>query len=83
MDQRKISTGKRVIGMVVVSAKIIDATHLELAKPLAASYGEAVRVFIAEADEGDNEHKRWLAVSLEGLQSAYGDSDPEYTAVMV
>lgn len=69
--------------MVVVSAKIIDATHLELSKPIAASYGEAIRVFIAEADEGDNEHKEWLAISLEGLQSAYGDSEPDYTATMV
>jgi hypothetical protein len=69
--------------MVVVSAKIIDATHLELAKPIAASYGKAVRVFIAEADEEDNEYKQWLAFSLDGLQSAYGDSEPEYTAAMV
>jgi len=69
--------------MVVVSAKIIDATHLELAKPLAASYGKAVKVFITEANEEDNEHKQWLAISLEGLQSAYGNSEPEYTAAMV
>lgn len=69
--------------MVVVSAKIIDATHLELSKPIAASYGEAVKVFITEADEGNNEHKEWLTISLEGLQSAYGDSEPEYPAAMV
>jgi hypothetical protein len=69
--------------MVVVSAKIIDATHLELAKTLTASYGKAVRVFIAEADERDTEDKEWLALSLEGLQSAYGDSEPEYTTAMV
>ena len=69
--------------MVVVSAKIIDATHLELAKPLTASYGKAVRVFIAEAGERDNEDKQLLALSLEWLQSAYGDSEPEYTTAMV
>ena len=69
--------------MVLVNAKVIDATHLELAKPITTSYGEAVRVFIAEADEDYNEHRQWLAVSLEGIKSAYGVSEPEYTAAMI
>jgi len=69
--------------MLVVSAKIIDATHLELAKPITVSYGKAVRVFIADAAKGDNEDKEWPALSLEGLQSAYGDSEPEYSTAMV
>lgn len=69
--------------MVVVKAKVIDSTHLELSAPLAAPRGRTIVISIAESAEMDNERRQWLAVSGEALQSAYGESEPEYTAAMV
>jgi len=40
-------------------------------------------VSVAESSDADGDREQWLGVSAEGLGSAYGDSDPEYTAAMV
>jgi len=69
--------------MVLVQAKILDPTHLELAKPIAAGHGSHVFVVVTESTDPDAERRQWLEGSLESLQNAYGDSEPEYTPYMV
>jgi hypothetical protein len=69
--------------MVVIKAKVIDATHLELSRPIAAPDGGTVLVSVAGSGEEDDERLQWLATSAEALQSAYGESEPAYTLPML
>ncbi len=69
--------------MILVKARVLDSTHLELAKPIAAGCGGQVFVVVAESTHPDDERKHWLDGSLESLQNAYGDSEPEYALSMV
>ena len=69
--------------MVLVEAKVMDATHLELARPIASEQGRTVFVALAEPGEQDAERRQWLAASAASLDAAYGESEPEYTPAMV
>jgi hypothetical protein len=69
--------------VVVVKAKVVDSTHLELSEPLAVRKGLTVLVSVAEPGEKDAERQQWLAASAERLQAAYGESEPDYPASMV
>ena len=69
--------------MVLVEAKVVDATHLELSKPIAARRGRTVFVSIAESVEKDAERQQWLAAAAASLQAAYGESEPDYSPTMV
>lgn len=69
--------------MVLVQAKVLDPTHLELAKPIPAGRGGNVFVVVAESADADAERQQWLESSAASLQGAYGDSEPEYTPSMV
>lgn len=69
--------------MVLVQARVLDPTHLELAKPIAAGRGGNVFVVVTESANADAERQQWLDVSSESLRNAYGDSEPEYTPSMV
>ena len=69
--------------MVLVEAKVVDATHLELSRPITTRQGVTVLVSVAESGERDAERQEWLSASATGLASAYGDSEPDYSASMV
>jgi hypothetical protein len=69
--------------MIVLKAKVVDPTHLELARPIQVSCGQTVLVSLLEGDKDNPEDQDWLAMGAEGLQAAYGDSEPEYTIEMV
>ena len=69
--------------MVLVEAKVVDSTHLELSKPIAARQGLTVLVSVVESGQKDAERQQWLAASAASLQSAYGESEPDYPASMV
>ena len=69
--------------MVFVEAKVMDAMHLELSKPISVTRGRTVFVVLAESSDHDSERKQWLEGSAASLRTAYGDSEPEYTAAMV
>ena len=69
--------------MVLLEARVMDSTHLELSKPITASQGRMVLVSVAEPAEQDAERRQWLANSAASLRGAYGDSEPEYTSAMV
>jgi len=69
--------------MVVVEAKVLDSTHLELSRPIAARQGRTVLVSVAESGEQDAERQEWLAAAAGSLQGAYGESEPDYSPSMV
>ncbi len=69
--------------MVLVKAKVVDSTHLELSKPIAARKGLTVLISVAEPGDEDAERQQWLAASTASLHAAYGDSEPNYSAAMV
>ena len=69
--------------MVLVQAKVEDATHLELHEPIGGQVGREVLVTVAESSDADADREQWLALSVEGLRSAYGDCEPEYSPAMV
>ena len=69
--------------MIILKARVVDPTHLELSEPIEASEGRSVLVSITESDETDTEREEWLAASESGLQKAYGDSEPDYPASMI
>jgi hypothetical protein len=49
--------------VVVIEAKVVDSTHLELSKPIAARQGRIVIVAVAEPAEEDAERQQWFAAS--------------------
>ena len=69
--------------MVLVEAKVMDSTHLELSRPIKTTRGRTVLVSVADPTEKDAERRQWLAGSAASLQTAYGDSEPEYAPSMV
>ena len=69
--------------MIVVEARVMDPTHLELTQPIDTPPGGKVVVSVLDPAQGDGERDGWLSLSLGALASAYGDSEPEYTVGMI
>jgi hypothetical protein len=67
--------------MVVVEARVIDSTHLELAGPIDVHQGE--RVIVSVIDSGDVEREAWTSFSGNRLQDAYGEEEPDYPLALV
>ncbi len=62
--------------MTVLEARIIDATHLELAEPVDLPAGRKLVVSLVDAEQDYDQRQQWLAASAAGLQEAYSDSEP-------
>ena len=62
--------------MRVISAKILDATHLELSQPLDASPGEVIEISLPS--ETDDEMAVWRDAAKQHLLDAYADEDSVY-----
>ena len=69
--------------MIVVEARVMDATHLELTQPIDTPPGGKVVVSVLDPAEGDRDRDDWLSLSLRTIASAYGDFEPEYTVGMI
>jgi len=69
--------------VVTVQARVIDATHLELAEPIQAAQGARVTVSVSEAGDEAIERKAWLLLSAEALGRAYTDTEPDYPPDLV
>ena len=69
--------------MIVVEARVMDPTHLELTQPIDTPPGGKVLVSVLDPAQGDGERDGWLSLSLGAIASAYGDSEPEYTVGMI
>jgi hypothetical protein len=66
--------------MVLVEAKVVDSTHLELSKPIGAPQGGTV--FVSVADSADEERREWLEASARALESVYSETEPDYPSIV-
>jgi len=62
--------------MHVISAKILDATHLELSQPLDASPGDVIQISLPS--ESDDEMALWRDAAKQHLLESYADEDAIY-----
>jgi len=68
--------------MQPVQAQVIDSNHLKLMQPIQISPGSNVIIVIV-LPEGVRENQAWYQISAQGLASAYGDDEPEYSADLI
>jgi hypothetical protein len=61
--------------MKLITAKILDATHLELSQPLFFHQGDTIQISIPEFDE---EKQVWLDASKTNFLEAYDEEDAIY-----
>ena len=61
--------------MAIITAKIIDATHLELSKPISARPGDTVRLTIVPESDED---RHWKAAAKKRFLEAYAEEDAVY-----
>lgn len=61
--------------MKIMTATLVDPTHLELSQPLAVPLGASLQIAIP--DEGDEEHL-WRDAAKQHVLDAYGDQDAIY-----
>jgi hypothetical protein len=69
--------------MLLLEAKVVDSTHLELSRPIALPRNKTVVVAVGEPTERDSERWQWVEGGSSGLEAAYGDEEPEYKPAMV
>ena len=62
--------------MRVITAKILDATHLELSQPLEASPGDVIQISLPS--ESDDEMALWRDAAKQHLLESYADEDAIY-----
>ena len=62
--------------MRVISATILDATHLELSQPLEATPGDVIQISLAS--DNDDEMAVWRDRAKQQLLNAYADEDAIY-----
>jgi hypothetical protein len=63
--------------MRLITAKILDPTHLELSQPLDAAPGEVIQVALSSEGEED-ELAAWREAAKRHLLEAYADEDAVY-----
>ena len=69
--------------MTVLEARMVDATHLELSEPVDLPPGRKLVVSVVAADEDFDERRQWSTVSEASLQTAYSDSEPDYSLDLI
>jgi hypothetical protein len=61
--------------MKIISAKVLDPTHLELSEPIPAMTGDLIEISIPE--DGENE-RLWKVTARQKFLSAYDSADSIY-----
>jgi len=59
----------------IISAKVLDATHLELSQPISALPGESIEIAIPEAGE---DRALWREAARRRFLGAYDEADSIY-----
>ena len=60
--------------MKIISAKVLDPTHLELSQPIAAKEGDLIEISIPI----DEDKQLWKAAAEQKFLSAYDPADAIY-----
>ncbi len=61
--------------MKIITAKILDPTHLELSQPIPTKPGESIQLSIPDEDEED---RLWREAAKKHFLEAYNDEDGIY-----
>ncbi len=61
--------------MKMISAKVLDSTHLELSEPISASPGDSIEITIAERP---NDEGLWREAARRRFLEAYDPGDSIY-----
>lgn len=61
--------------MKVITAKILDPTHLELSEPISVKPGNTIQISIPDDGDGAN---MWREVAKQNFLKAYSDTDAVY-----
>jgi len=61
--------------MKLLTAKVLDATHLELSQPVGAQPGSNIVISLPDADDEDRE---WREAAKKHFLAAYDDQDAIY-----
>ncbi|MFQ5829993.1 MAG: hypothetical protein ACE5JD_12685 [Candidatus Methylomirabilia bacterium] len=61
--------------MKIISAKVLDATHLELSEPIPAKTGDLIEISIPDDDEDE---RLWKEPARQKFLSAYDEADSIY-----
>ena len=61
--------------MKVITARIVDPTHLELNVPISVQPGKLIQISIADEDEDENS---WREAAKQHLLAVYDDEDSIY-----
>ncbi|MGQ9630450.1 MAG: hypothetical protein ACUVXI_09080 [bacterium] len=61
--------------MKIITARILDPTHLELSQPIPAQPGEYIQISILD---DDGEDRLWREAAKKHFLEAYDDSDSIY-----
>jgi len=69
--------------MKYFEAIVKDENHIELLKPLKIAKGKKIKVIIQEESNLTDERVDFLSFSLESLENAYGENEPEYSIKMI
>ena len=70
--------------MPIVSLKAhFDGKHIQLDEPYALPAEAQLLVTILPGAAIDQERADWLVLSAEGLERAYGDDEPDYSAAEI
>jgi len=62
--------------MRIISATILDPTHLELSQPLAAAPGDVIEISLPS--ETEDEMAVWRDAAKQHMLNAYADEDAIY-----
>ena len=63
--------------MKIITAKVLDPTHLELSQPISAKTGELIEVSVPI----DEEERSWKAAATQQFLSAYDPADAIYDSL--
>ena len=61
--------------MKIISAKVLDPTHLELSQPIPAKAGDLIEISILDDEEND---RLWKVAASQKFLSAYDTGDSIY-----
>ncbi len=63
--------------MKIISAKVLDPTHLELSQPIAAKEGDLIEI----SNPIDEDEQLWKAAAEQKFLSAYDPADTIYDSL--
>lgn len=66
---------ENIITVKIVTAIILDSTHLKLSQPIHAKPGESIKISIPDEDEDE---RLWREAAKEHFLKAYDDEDGIY-----